>query len=280
MAWKKYIYLYETDTVATGINFCLEDVKIETFNNERVFNIVSNIQRVTLVGRQATLSQSTRLVTNTDHTTILLTARTKEANIIDARKECTEALDRVITLLGNIYHPYIFDKKLYAGWDSTDASILIAETEVFRTDKIQFIDEGFVVNIYKRLINIADNYNKMSKLYAQAVSMPTSEDKFVKLWTILEIYPMQTKPGQRLELDKLYDLLIDVVGISKYKIKKRLKIHHEIYERYRCEIVHTGSTGFSEIELKDTIAKLELIVSVVLRSILGLPYNNELTEYL
>lgn len=280
MAWKKFIYIYESDIVATGINFCLDDVKIETFNDERIFSFVTNIQRVTLVGKQATLSQTTQLVTKTDHTTILLTARTKEANIIDARNECTEALDRVVTLLGNIYHPNIFDKKLYAGWDSTDASILIAETEVFRTDKIQTIDKGVVINTYNCLDEIGGSYNKMAKLYSQAASMPTSEDKFVKLWTILEIYPMQTKPGERLELDRLYNLLIDITGISKYKINKKLKIYHEVYDKYRCEIVHTGSTGFSEIELKDTIAKLELIVSVVLRSLMGLEYNNELEEYI
>lgn len=162
----------------------------------------------------------------------------------------------------------------------TQPSILIAETEVFMTDKIQVIDKGLAISTYNRIDDIADNFNKMAKLYSQAVSMPTSEDKFAKLWTILEIYPMQTKPGQRLELDKLYNLLKDEVGISKNKINKKLKIHHEVYDKYRCEIVHTGSTGFSEIELKDTIAKLELIVRVVLRSMLGLPYNNELSEYI
>lgn len=279
MAWKKFIYIYETDIVNNDINFCIDKVKIESFTDERVFNIATIAQRVALKGRETTLSHSTNFTTNANRITILLTARTKESNIFDARKECTEALDRIVTLLGNIYHPTIFDKRIYAGWDYMEPSIFIAEAELFMTDKIQIIDKDIAITTYNHLTEIADNYNKMAKLYSQAVSMPTSEDKFLKLWTILEIYPMQTNPGQRLELDKLYNLLRDEVGISKNKINKKLKIHHEVYDKYRCEIVHTGSTGFSEIELKDTIAKLELIVSVVLRSMLGLEYNNELAEY-
>lgn len=280
MAWKKFIYIYETDIINEGLNFCIDNVKIETFSDERVLNIATIAQRVALKGKETTLLNSTKFTTNTNHITILLTARTKESNIFDARKECTDALDRFVTLLGNIYHPSIFDKRIYAGWDYSEPSLIIAETEVFITDKIQLIDKDLTLNTYKNLAGIEDTYNKISKLYSQAVSMPTSEDKFVKLWTILEIYPMQTKPGERLELDRLYNLLIDVTGISKNKINKKIKIHHEIYERYRCEIVHTGSAGFSEIELKDTIAKLELIVSVVLRSLMGLEYNNELSEYI
>ncbi len=110
--------------------------------------------------------------------------------------------------------------------------------------------------------------------------MPISEEKFVKLWTILEIFPLETVPGQPMELSKLYDLLKSVAGISQNQINKKLKIHSEIFDNYRSKIVHTGTIEFSEVELKDTTAKLDAVVRVVIRRLLGLNYDNELSDFL
>lgn len=274
------MYLYETDIVDPGLKFNLDDVKVETFNDGRAFSVAANLQRVAVLGRETMLSQSAILQTDDSHTSLLLTARTKEPNIFDARKTCVESLDGVVTLLGNIYHPTIFDKKIYTGWDYTNPSLLFAESSVFLSEKVHQIDPALVTRIYNGLIGLEVQYDKMAKLYAQAASMPMSEEKFVKLWTILEIFPLETSPGKPLELAKLYELLTAVVGLSKSQIERKLKIHSKIYARYRSEIVHTGSTGFSEIELKDTTARLDAIVRVVMRKMLGLEYEDELTEFM
>lgn len=280
MSWKKFLYIYETDIVAPGIHFCLGDVKIETFSNERQFSIAANIQRVALLGKDTILSQSTILKSDSSHTTVLLTARTKEPNIFDARKKCVESLDSAVALMGNIYHPTIFDKRLYTGWDYSNPSNVIAETSVFLTDTVYQLDSVVINSTYEALGSGEDKFKKMSKLYAQAASMPISEEKFVKLWTILEIFPLETTPGQSMELSKLYELLKSIAGISQNKINKKLKIHSEIYDKYRSKIVHTGSIEFSEIELKDTTAKLDAVVRAVMRHLLGLDYNDELSGFL
>lgn len=281
MAWRKFIYLYETDILEPGLNFSLDDVKIESFSDERVLNIAAQLQSVALLGKETMLMQSAELHTDTNHTSLLLTSRTKEANIFDARKSCIEALDNVVALLGNIYHPAIFDKRLYTGWDYTDPSLLVAESTVFLTETIHRIDSNEVSSVYDSLdATTKQKYSKMAKLYAQAASMPTGEEKFVKLWTILEIFPLETTPGQPLELARLYGLLKTVARISQNQINRKLKIYSEIYARYRSEIVHTGSTGFNEIELKDTTMKLEAIIRLVMRHMLGIEYADDLAEFL
>lgn len=280
MSWRKYLYIYETDIVAPGLKFNLGNVKIETFAEERTFAIATNIQTVILEGKGGTLLQSNDLYTSPDHTTLLLTARTKETNIFDARKRCVEELDSIVALLGSIYHPTVFDKKLYAGWDYADPVPLFAESAVYFTDKVHQIEPVRVAEVYETIGDKELYFRKMSKMYAQSVSMPISEEKFVKLWTILEIYPLETTPDQRLELDRLYDLLKRVTGLSKNQINKKLKIHSEIYDKFRSEIVHTGSIGFSEIELKNTTAKLDAIVRVVMRDMLGLSYEDELADFI
>lgn len=262
------------------MKFNLDDVKIESFNDGRIFNVAAKLQNVALLGKATTLLKSAELPTDVAHTSLLMTARTKETNIFDARKSCIESLDIVVALLGNIYHTTIFDKQLYAGWDDADPNLLIAESNVFLTGTIHKIDSNVVTDVYNNLSGTAMQYSKMAKLYAKAASMPISEEKFVKLWTILEIFPLETTPGQPLELAKLYELLKTVVGISQNQINKKLKIHSEIYAGYRSEIVHTGSTGFSEIELKNTTEKLEAIVKLVMRHMLGLKYENDLADFI
>ncbi len=150
MSWKKFLYIYETDIVAPGVNFCLGDVKIETFNDEREFNVASNIQRVAPLGRKTTLSHSAVFKNDTTHTTLLLTARTKETNIFEARKKCVEILDSAVTLVGNIYHPTIFDKRIYVGWDYSDPSLVIAETTVFLTDTVHKLDSKVIADTTRR----------------------------------------------------------------------------------------------------------------------------------
>ncbi|RYX79338.1 hypothetical protein EON76_01285 [bacterium] len=280
MSWRKYIYIYETDVVTSGVKFSLDNVKIETFNDARTFSIAKNLQSVVLQGKETTLAESATLVTSLDHTTLVFTARTKEPNIFDAKKQVIESLDNAVALIGNIYEPTMFDKRIYAGWDYEDPSLIFAEGMVFMTDKIHHIDFELVSTVYQELPKIAPQYSKMAKLYSQAASMPVSEEKFVKLWTILELYPLETEPGKPLELSKLYDLLKRIAGVSQNQINKKLKIHSEIFARYRSEIVHTGTIGFSEIELKDTMARLSAIARVVMRHRLGFDYENELQEFL
>ena len=280
MAWKKLIYVYETDIVATGLKFNHNDVKVETFADGRILNIASKLQGVAIRGKETTFVQGCELQTDPAHTTILLTARTKEEDILSARKICVESLDSVVSTLGNIYHPTMFDKRLYAGWDYSDPSLVIAETFIYISESVHEIKPDVVETAYGNLGENEEKFNKMSKLYSQAASMEISEEKFVKLWTILEIFPLETAPGQPLELAKLFELLNAVAGVSKNQFYKKLKIYSEIYDRYRSEIVHTGSIGFSEIELKDASAKLEAIVRVVMRHMLGLEYDDELTQYL
>jgi hypothetical protein len=280
MAWRKLIYVYETDIVATGIKFNIGDVKVETFADGRILDVASKLQGVALKGKETTFVRGSKLQTNPAHTTILLTARTKEEDIFSARKLSVESLDSIVSTLGNIYHPTMFDKRLYAGWDYSDPSLVIAEAFIYISESVHEIKPEVVETAYKNLGENEEKFSKMSKLYAQAASMQIGEEKFVKLWTTLEIFPLETAPGQPLELAKLFELLNAVSGVSKNQFYKKLKIYSEIYDRYRSEIVHTGSIGFSEIELKNATAKLEAIVRVVMRHMLGLEYEGELAQYL
>lgn len=123
-------------------------------------------------------------------------------------------------------------------------------------------------------IETLNRFSLMSRFYSKALSEKPSEEKFILLWTILEIFPMKDTT----DIKPISEYLTLVTGKQPDMIKKKLDIGH-LYGS-RCNLVHHGKF---DIELKDmgeVFTRLENIIHEILRHMIGLNYSGSLDKLL
>jgi len=103
---------------------------------------------------------------------------------------------------------------------------------------------------------------------------PPSEEVFLFLWTILEIFPMRDTTDIR----PIGEFLGHLTGRSASEVKAKLGIGRLF--GMRSDLVHNGSLGIDDRELGPTIGRLEDICGTILQNLIGLPYGGNLDPYL
>jgi hypothetical protein len=114
----------------------------------------------------------------------------------------------------------------------------------------------------------------MSKLFSRAVTIEPGEERFLWLWTVLEVFPMKDTSNIR----PIGEHLSRTTGHPLAKLQDKLEIGRLFGAR--CSLVHDGKLPYSREELGRVQTKLEAIDVTVLRSLGGLPYAGQLDEYL
>lgn len=138
--------------------------------------------------------------------------------------------------------------------------------------------------------DISARFSLMSKFFSKSLSYSMSEEKFLLLWTILEIYPMKStsniKPISEclsiiLNLDA--DDVKEKLGIGKlYGLRSSL-VHDGIF-RVDMELIDEQYDNENDLRFyhhtSEILGKLESIVHEVLRYMCGLSYSGSLDEYI
>lgn len=273
----EFIAIYQCATVyPTQEKIVVDPVKLIFFRGPKNLSVALQTSAVTL--RSQDLVCSTEQLLLPEGSYFSLTARTKADHPSQARAFCEAAIDRAVLNISLITDPSIFSNCIYRGWlVSKERSIhesWVKHVESTLIDS-KCRDRWLAVNAKQN--EIGDHSSKidlMAKYYSKAISSPPGEEKFLYLWTILEIWPMSGTSDIRPISDRL--------GEHMSKDPKHVKESLEIgrFFGYRSKLLHDGVFPIPLIDMGRSFSLLEDICKEVLRCVSGLEYAGALDKYI
>ena len=263
-----------------------DPVSIEFFTGPRSYHIPVRLARILPSDKNTILAAEGLLELEEDNHYIEFKARTKQKDPFCAKKECEDEIDKIITMLSMIYKPDIFDKVIYSGWLSENNKFMI-DTCFKVTDPILVNEDNLSENLktikrkHNKDIDINNRFRLMSRFYSKALQTDLlTEEKFIWLWTILEIFPMKNTTN----IKPIIDYLSEIIDREATNVKDKLNIG-KLYA-VRCDLVHDGKFINEGLDINDMFKsygglfdKLENIVYEILRGMCGLEYSGSLEKY-
>jgi hypothetical protein len=269
--------LYCTELVQADYGKAIADpVRIEVFRGPREYDVLVG-PRIVASGTTSAVLKPQRMRVAEDRTYIEIIARTEEA--FGRRQYCEDHIDRVVAQLSAIVSPRLFEMEVWSGW-LCDQNGLFGDSWLMTVHPVSFNPKDVEgrINAFRRAVSadpdIDARFTLMSKLFARAVATEPGEERFLWLWTVLEVFPMKDTSN----IQPISDLLSRVTGRPAAEIKERLGIGPLFGAR--SSLVHDGKLPYGRAALGAVLKKLEAIDSAVIRSLGGLPYSGELEEFL
>ncbi len=271
----RYAVIFNTSLLKDDVTVVMDPVRVEVFSGPRSYKVPSQNFRFLPAGEEVTIGGE-KTLDLPDGRYIEVVARTKGG--ATAKEFCSNAIDNAITALSMRYSPEIFNQALYRGWLIEDnKAVFEAWVKLVPRTSIDSGDiESLSLNIHSGMLSstvMKSRYELMCKFYAKALVYDPGEEKFLFLWTILEIFPMK----QTSNIKPIKTLLSEILGKQEVIINERL----EIGRMYgvRSNLVHDGRLDLNLSELSFLIEKTEGIVRTVLRNLIGLDYDGILDSY-
>src|ERR1700730_14547599 len=155
---------------------------------------------------------------------IVLTARSDDPAVGRAQSICDDAIDREITNLSLIFSPYIFDRLLYRG--PVIEGNLISYAGYMRRENVTQLDPPQLEAAIKDMRNAHSSSDPdlqrrlglMARFFSKAVALDPSEEKFLFLWTTLEVFPMKDTTN----IGPISDYLGQIVNRPAKEVKDKL----------------------------------------------------------
>ncbi len=273
----KFAAIYQTSLLERAPRKVVCDpVKIEFFKGPRVLDVPLQVSRITPFGREAPIAGSGKLALN-DGPFISITVRTDESDPFKAKRFCEDQLDSALAQLAVIYDPALFSEQIYRGW-LLEEKKWIMEAWVQRKNPIAVSSDlaDALSEMRKSVSQVPELHVRfllMSRFLAKSLLVSPGEEKFLYLWTMLEIFPMKDTSN----IAPISDYVGTLVNRPPAEVKEKLGIGR-LYGS-RCTFVHDGRLDIPLSDLGLVFGRLELICIEVLRSLCGLPYSGSLENY-
>jgi hypothetical protein len=259
----------------------VDPVRLEFFKGSaRTVSIPAATGRIFPGGTESTLlMMPVALALDPSSYYIVLTARSDDPGVGRAQRICEDAIDREITNLSLIFTPYIFDRLLYRG--SIIEGNVISYAGYVRRERPIHLDPAHLEAEIKamRRAHISSDPDLqrrrelMARFFSKAVALDPSEEKFLFLWTALEVFPMKDTTN----IGPISDYLGQILNRPAAEVKDKLGIGRTF--GLRSDLVHNGRLDLTPEQLAELIQKLENICLEVFRSISGQPYGKLLDRY-
>jgi hypothetical protein len=210
---------------------------------------------------------------------------------------CERNIDDATTMLSAIYGPHFLDSLVYRGWLIKDEwGILHSWIQPSDQSKIT-IDGKALFDMFSIAMatvgaddDISSRFSLMSRFFTKSLSYSVSEEKFLLLWTILEIFPMKSTSN----IKPVNECLAKILNLDPKTVAEKLEIG-KLYG-VRSALVHNG-TFTIDVEIvegyydkdselghyhhtSEVVGKLECIVHEIFRYMCGLPYSGLLNKYI
>lgn len=273
----KLLAVYRTHTLS-GPHFRIisDPVTIESFDGPRVYQVPQQLTRVHPIGKAHEMAVVGELQLQAGERYIALTARSK-AIAPENIPPIEDAIDRIVAHISVSLQPHIFFEQVYRGpvWESSGkgwVSMGVRPGDVISPEGSEV--QRLIDSMNQSLVadpEMARRYNLMARFYSRSLQFDPSEEKFLLLWTALEIYPMCGTSN----ISPLIKHLSTIAGQTYDAVKNRLGVGR-LYG-IRSKLVHDGMLPQEERHL--LFKRLELIVHAVMRSMCGLEYDRSLDGY-
>lgn len=265
-----------------------DDWRVELFHEERKFNLIDEL----LIGRDfeekkidpATYVAERREISVGNETPHLLITVNLEELTPEKIQYASDRVDEVCCLLGLIYNASLVGNLVFrnclAGQSKMAFEGHVPRFRPFEIDPI---------NTFNRIVKLLDRaYSKedgealtrlLSRYYSRFRPPPSTEQQFLDLWLILDIFPMKGAGNSGQKRKTLAKFLAGIVKIEAEKVEEKLKLKH--LENVRGHLTHHGTfePKFSDSKYDD-VGVLMAIVDVALREFFDLPYEKQFTPWL
>lgn len=291
-----FVAIYKTNFVEGGFaKVVFHPVKVEFFKGTRSYKVPILIARKFPKNEEQTVSKVKSLHLD-DACYIEIRTKTKLTNSDIAKQTCENEIDKTVSLLSIFYNIHLFDEFIYKGWIiDNDRGVLGGWVQIL--DEPKFIIQPDILstwlndtkNLFSSNSDLANRFTLMARFLTKSLSYDISEEKFILLWTALEVYPMKNTTN----IEPINQILSGILQRDILIVKKQLGVG-KLYGT-RCSLVHDGKFNID----KDTvdiiydknndryyehgqsrdIAKLEYIVREIMRNMCGLEYSGLLEQY-
>lgn len=249
------------------------DVAVEVFGGPRQYSIMTPMPRTVVPGVAGDLGgQLVDLQLPEGAWFVALIARAKDAD----QDRCEDLVDGVMLMLAAEFGDGLFDTQVYRGW-LANRQATAQQFWVKTLEPLHFDDAEFVEYLSQRRIDqslapdMSERVTIMSRFYVRALLLPPTAEWLLAMWIVLEVYPMMGSKSVR----KLADFLAGVLSMESTELRTKLALG-QLYG-VRGELVHHGR--YRPDAVPDCTARLEAIVSTVLRAIHGRSYNGALDKF-
>jgi len=259
--------------IGDKIKISIGSLKIESLTGPITFDIATNIARVHVIGVGEEFIRPAKLELPDNETFLLFQINSEESDT-ETLGYFNSEIDKAITRIAISYIPHLFFEEVYRGPLLGKKWLLNAGMRP--SDRIKIKGKELRKNLNEMSIytaknnDLKDRFALMSRFYSKSLKYDPSEEKFMLMWTILEIYPMMNESDIR----PLKEMLVDITGRKKEEIEEKIGIGR-LYGR-RCRLVHDGFLDLMEDE--ELFTKLEFIVHEIMRRMNGLKSSGLLEE--
>lgn len=278
----KYAKIFKTNlNKGAPIKVISDPVAVEVFKESRVYTIPMSKASIYPSWKNAELMNDTSMVLNKDEENyyISIIARTKESNPVIAKRFCEYEIDKIIVMLSVIYTPDLFENLIYNGWllenDKGIGDMWVKMVNMIDVNGDNISKQfSSITKFQKEDPDLLKRFTLMSRFFYKSLLEKPGEEKFLWLWTIMEVYPMKDTTN----IKPISELIANLTGHTSEYVKEKLSIGKLF--GIRSNLVHNGYFDIDIKELGETITKLENIVTEILRYMCGYKYSGALDTYL
>lgn len=256
----------------------IDPVRVEVFAGPRTYTVKTRVSPpIVRSGVEREIATVQQLTIAGGRTYVELVARVADPR--GRRQYCEDCIHRVVGMLSAMYSPGLFSQEVWSGWLSDEKELFgdmwVKLEAPIAIDRAR--TEAQLRAFQARITSDADldrRFTLMCKIFSRAIATPPGEERFLWLWTVLEVFPMKDTTNIR----PIGEYLSSILGRSTDEIMSKLAVGRLFGAR--SDFVHDGYLAYDIAALAEALKKLEAIVLSVLRSVVGLPIVGLLDEYL
>ncbi len=265
--------IYKTYLIREEFSVQDDNLSWEVIKGPKSFKIPVQGASAFPKGYETVIMGSDEFVLNDLDFYLVIKAETDEENPFKARIECENLINKGIAIVSASEGSEFFVDRVYYGWIYENKNI-IAGGWVKMVDKT--LEEKSLIEALKRFdvdLGEEERFELVAKFYSKSLEYKPSEEKYILLWTAMEIFPMENTS----HIQPLIDFLSGLLSRPSPLVKEKLDLG-KLYG-YRTKLIHDGKFDIPPEIKGDVFTKVENIVIEIIRSMIGLPYSGSLEKY-
>lgn len=274
-SWSKYTIVYKTNLLHVSEKYVQDPVKVIVFDGPKKIKTPYRLARIIPSGEESSIMNSSEFEVGLGKF-IAFEARSKNKHLPTARTECEKAINNAITTISITHTSDIFDQVVYAGWLEDESKINVESW--IKISKRQSINRTLLETTTQKInmldVSARERFQLMSRLYNKSLTYDPGEEKFLLLWTILEVFPMM---GQT-QYHPIATYLSPILKRDPANIADSLDIKgiHSL----RSKLIHSGRFDLDYEQTSELVGRLELVIRSVMREMADLDYDGSLDDFL
>ncbi len=277
----KYVAIYTVNVLKTPFRIThLSSVSITFFKGPITYRVPLQVRQDLPQEEKKPIAKITDLRLNGKNDYVEFMVETDENPDQNVEGKLQNNIDRVITYVCLTFGSGIIGSNVYRGWlwNEQEGNFYVWLKKATAPVSVEEAPLISSLNSIEKTVTssseIFSRFQLMSRFYCKQLEEDPGVEKFLWLWTILEIFPMKNTR----DIKPISECLSYITRQSAGFIKDKLEIG-KLYG-LRCDLVHYGKFDMDVPKLAVITTKLGLIVWEILRYMVGLKYTGSLDGFL